>query len=335
MFLQGYHIVALISSIRAVMGTMVFVNPPNSGPVGDFSSNPTYTLGKNIEVSWSDSPDDAGVSLLMYQLNATTGDYFLPGQYLFREYIDHSKVGQASEHIQALLYTCHLQGGIENSYNVTTYDWIVAFSTETMPHAFSVSNLFYLSLYQEGKSSSDTNSHYFYIIEAQTSTTTTSSSTSTATSFSTAGASLAPTSANSAMTESTSGATTGSSGPAATASQPSNSDGTLGTGAKIGLGVGVSAVLILGVAVGWLLVRRRKARGQVNNAAEPDQRQWADGQYSGHTDAKGHDARYSAQMLDNTPPSGAVTAGQHNWPAFFEASGESRLHPVELDGNTS
>lgn len=86
MLLHGYHLLALASTIRAVMATMVFVNPPEKGPTGDFSSNPTYTIGNTIEVVWSDSPENAGVSLLLYQLNATTGHYFLPGQYLFREY---------------------------------------------------------------------------------------------------------------------------------------------------------------------------------------------------------------------------------------------------------
>lgn len=190
-----------------------------------------------------------------------------------------------------------------------------------MPYSFATSNLFYFSLYQEGQSASDTNSHYFYNQEAGTTSTT--STTSATSILSTAGSSLAPTSASSATTTSTA--------PTASASQPSTSGGALVTGAKVGIGVNIAAVVILGVAVGWF-VRRRRTLVQNNNLAEPQE---PNGHYSGYTDNKNHDARYSGQASSVPPHNGAVTGEQHKWPAVFEESGESRAsHPVELYGNT-
>lgn len=70
----------------AVIGAadLDFVNPPRFGSVGDFSSNAVYTIGQNLRVQWSEAPENVGISVLMYQLNADDGEYMLPGQYLFR-----------------------------------------------------------------------------------------------------------------------------------------------------------------------------------------------------------------------------------------------------------
>lgn len=63
---------------------LYFVNPPEFGSVGDFSSNAVYTTSQNLRVQWSEAPENVGISVLLYQLNADDGEYMLPGQYLFR-----------------------------------------------------------------------------------------------------------------------------------------------------------------------------------------------------------------------------------------------------------
>lgn len=70
--------------VDVVAAGMDFINPPPFGAVGDFSSNPVYTIGKTLRVKWNNPPTDAGISLLLYQMNGT--NYLLPGQYLFRRY---------------------------------------------------------------------------------------------------------------------------------------------------------------------------------------------------------------------------------------------------------
>lgn len=197
-----------------------------------------------------------------------------------------------------------------------------------MPHPLSVSALFYLSLFQEGATSSDTNSHYFYMKELDTTTTaSTASTTSTSTSRtkepSAAGSSLSPTAASPATTTST--------GPTASATQPSTPSAGIATGAKIGIGVGVAAAAIFGVALGWFVSRRRKAREQEISVAERHNLN------SGHTDHKNYEAHNSAPVFGIVPPYEVATQGQQGvWPAIFEASGESRVtRPVELDGDPS
>ncbi|KAK2606566.1 hypothetical protein N8I77_005307 [Diaporthe amygdali] len=276
---------------RVSRAEIYFVNPPQFGITGDFSSNAVYTVGQNLRVQWSDAPDNTGISVLLYQLNGT--QYMLPGQYLF-----------------------------QNVVNTTVYDWTVAVS-DNLPATLAESNLFYLSVFQEGKTSSDSNSHYFNITEAKstsTSSSTTTSSASTTLSTSTQMAS----SVTPASTTSTSTAS------ASTSSQPSSSDTNLSTGAKIGIGVGIPAAAIIGIGAGWFFFGRR--RRQQTNAP-----------------GAGADPRYSDPSMGPNQQAGSRAVSEY-WapnhfnggelyskqaepprqqysPPVFEASGESRVTP--------
>jgi hypothetical protein len=71
--------------LTAVSCEMQFINPPPIGPKGDFSSNPVYVVGSTVNVAWTTAEDASrGVSLLLYQLDATDGQWFGDMEYLTR-----------------------------------------------------------------------------------------------------------------------------------------------------------------------------------------------------------------------------------------------------------
>ncbi|KAJ0124243.1 hypothetical protein J7T55_005581 [Diaporthe amygdali] len=313
---------------RVSRAEIYFVNPPQFGITGDFSSNAVYTVGQNLRVQWSDAPDNTGISVLLYQLNGT--QYMLPGQYLFRTNFP-LIVGIMLHYWRLPSVVCIADTSFpENVVNTTVYDWTVAVS-DNLPATLAESNLFYLSVFQEGKTSSDSNSHYFNITEAKstsTSSSTTTSSASTTLSTSTQMAS----SVTPASTTSTSTAS------ASTSSQPSSSDTNLSTGAKIGIGVGIPAAAIIGIGAGWFFFGRR--RRQQTNAP-----------------GAGADPRYSDPSMGPNQQAGSRAVSEY-WapnhfnggelyskqaeplrqqysPPVFEASGESRVtQPAELYTDT-
>jgi hypothetical protein len=143
----------------------------------------------------------------------------------------------------------------EGAIGVTRYTWLVGTRKDLIK-----SSLFYISIFQEGKGPSDGNSHYFYIAEKAAEQTSTAyfSPTSTASPYLSTGV---PTtsfvSSSSASSEppklSTSPQTGGLGGtPGA---DPSNG---FPLAAKIGIVVGIPAVLAIGLGLGFLLFRRRK-----------------------------------------------------------------------------
>jgi hypothetical protein len=62
-----------------------FINPPPSGQTGDFSSNPTYAVGSTVNVAWTNGEENKGVSIVLYQLNETNGQWFGDMEYLTRK----------------------------------------------------------------------------------------------------------------------------------------------------------------------------------------------------------------------------------------------------------
>ena len=320
----------VLSIILALWTTVIraeiyFVNPPRFGPEGDFSSNPVYTIGQNLRVQWSEAPESVGISMLLYQLNPSDGEYMLPGQYLFR--MNFPLV------VGSMLHCRRPCGNVfmadicvsENVVNSTIYDWTVAVSNN-LPATLSESNLFYLSVFQEGKLSSDSNSHYFNITEEKSTATSASSSTSTALSTSTQMASSilpASTSSVGATPEST---TTG---------PPSSSDAGMSTGAKIGIGAGIPAAAIIGIGAGWFFFgRRRRQRARRPSVATdpresaasigPDHRLGVTGvpEYWGP-------GNYQYEALIHSKQ--AAPPEEHFSPHVFEAGGESRTtEPAEL-----
>lgn len=61
---------------------MNFINPPPFGEVGDFTNNPTYTVGSTLNVTWTRGKSEKPTSLCLFQLNGT--DYLYPFESLIR-----------------------------------------------------------------------------------------------------------------------------------------------------------------------------------------------------------------------------------------------------------
>lgn len=62
-----------------------FINPPPFGTKGDFSENPTFAVGSTVNVAWQGGEDGVGVSIVLYQLNQTDGQWFGDMEYLTRK----------------------------------------------------------------------------------------------------------------------------------------------------------------------------------------------------------------------------------------------------------
>ncbi|KAH6856330.1 hypothetical protein B0I37DRAFT_351402 [Chaetomium sp. MPI-CAGE-AT-0009] len=207
----------LTALVPCVLADMEFINPPPFGAVGDVSKNPTYVIGSVVEVAWTPGGEGKQTSLTLWQLNATTAEFFGPMQYITRKVVD-----------------------------VSTFTWIVATTKD-----LSVSNMFFLSIFEEGKANADSNSHYFNLTR-NSDTGPTAAEVTTSASSSTGRISPTSTSATVPAAETTSD-------PAATSSALSaESPGGLDSGAKIGIGVAIPCAAILGVIAGYLIFRRRK-----------------------------------------------------------------------------
>jgi hypothetical protein len=143
----------------------------------------------------------------------------------------------------------------EGAVGVTRYTWLVGTRKN-----LTKSDLFYLSIFQEGKGPSDGNSHYFNIAEkvVEQKSTASPSPTSSASSYLSTGVSTTSSASSSAVSSeppklSTSPQASGLSGTPEAA--PSSG---FPLAAKIGIGAGIPAALAIGLGVGFLLFRRRK-----------------------------------------------------------------------------
>jgi hypothetical protein len=143
----------------------------------------------------------------------------------------------------------------EGAVGVTRYAWLVGTRKN-----LTKSSLFYMSIFQEGKGPSDGNSHYFYIAEkaAEQTSTASSSPISSASSYLSTEVSttsfVGSSSASSEPPKLSTSPQTGGLG-AAPGAAPSNG---FPLSAKIGIGIGIPAVLAIGLVLGLLLFRRRK-----------------------------------------------------------------------------
>lgn len=321
---------------RVIHAQIYFVNPPRFGTEGDFSENVVYRVGENLHVQWSEAPENTGISVLLYQLNATLdGAYMLPGQYLFRTNFPLVAGIMLRDRRPSTNASMADTSVSENVVNTTSYDWTVAVS-ENLPATLSESNLFYLSIFQEGKTSSDSNSHYFNITDKSTST----SSSTTTTSASTAVTSSTEM-ASSVVPVTTTSASTTSEPTAAQAS--SSSDTGMSTGSKIGIGVGIPAAAIIGIGLGWFFFGRRRRQAAKGSGSEtdahgsnasmgPDYRAgstgvseyWAPNQYEALKQGQ-----YNPNLYEAGGHPQVFEAGGR--PQVFEANGESRTTgPAEL-----
>jgi hypothetical protein len=70
-------LVFLLAALAAgQQASIKFINPPASGAVGDFSLNPTFVLGSNVNIQWT--PTTESISLILLQ--ERPGDKF---EYIF------------------------------------------------------------------------------------------------------------------------------------------------------------------------------------------------------------------------------------------------------------
>lgn len=146
------------------------------------------------------------------------------------------------------------QGPKESVINVTSFTWLVG-TTKNL----TFSNMFYMSIFEEGSTSSDGNSHYFNISTKADATTSASGSTSTSISV---GSTLLP-------------ATTTSAATLASNSVPAdNSSSGMTTGAKVGLGVGLGVglpiAIAFGIGLGWFFLGGRNRKNQTQYPGQPE-----------------------------------------------------------------
>lgn len=133
--------------------------------------------------------------------------------------------------------------------NETSYDWVVATDKD-----LSMSDLFLFNIFYEGDTSPSAISETFRITHDSTRSSSVSSAASSTTSASTADPT---TSAASSTTVATAGPTSAS--PVASSE---TGNGGLATGTKIGLGVAVPVVALLGIAVGYCFFKHRAKKQQ-------------------------------------------------------------------------
>ncbi|KAF2246690.1 hypothetical protein BU26DRAFT_606894 [Trematosphaeria pertusa] len=195
-----------------------FINPPPFGREGDFSSNPIYPEGSTITIAWTSDKADKPVSLTLVQLNGT--EWMMPMEYIFQSVV-----------------------------NKTDFTWLVG-TTKNL----TLSNMFYLSIFEEGATTSDSNSHYFNISSKDLSPTISSITATPSIPFLSTAPVSTPTEAS---------IPTSAPSNAQTSPPPSPPSGGSSTGAKIGMGIGIPLALALGIGAGFLLFRHRRNRDNI------------------------------------------------------------------------
>ncbi|KAK4443394.1 hypothetical protein QBC34DRAFT_417216 [Podospora aff. communis PSN243] len=211
----------LSGSLPPVIAVMTFINPAPQVLGEQFSDNLIYPEGTVVNVAWTQGEAGKPTSLTLWQLNATTGIFFGKAEYI-----------------------------TQSSINTSRFSWIVA-TTKNL----SVSNLFYLSIFEEGKSNADSNSKYFNITRAGTDASTTSATSSAA-------ASSSATTPSSPTDSSSTTPAAGVGTPTISTPAQASPAGGLSTGAQIGVGLGVSipCAIALSVVASWFFFARRRKR---------------------------------------------------------------------------
>ncbi|CAG5152514.1 uncharacterized protein ALTATR162_LOCUS2800 [Alternaria atra] len=289
--------VLVIGLVAGVSSLMEFINPPPFGTVGDMSNSPKYEVGDLVNVVWTPGEEGGAVSLCLYQQNETDGVWFGDMEYL-----------------------------TQNALDITRYNWLVGTRKN-----LTLSNLFYLSVFQEGKGPSDSNSHYFYIEKntveeaaPPSSSSSVSSSTSRSNEATTPAPTSTPTGTNTSSAEtspvSVSVPTSDATNTPNLSKQENSSDG-FPLGAKIGLGVGIPVALILGLVAGWLLFRRHKKRDAVVHELPAVQTE----QYKYYNNG----SYYGSNMYE-APPKSPVEVGRQTPAQGFNTWGSGpQEKPVE------
>ncbi|CAI9635393.1 hypothetical protein GT037_007646 [Alternaria burnsii] len=199
---------------------MQFIVPPSNPTPLDFSDAQVYYLGDKLTIYWTEPPTGIASSILLWQANRTTG--VLVGD---KQYITQSVV------------------------NKTDVVWPI-----TTDFNLTLSNLFQLTLYQEGEVDPVDFSQYLYLEnKADSVSASISSPSSSLLLSSTASATTSSSSAGNSIQTSVTTAV-----PIPSSASPASS---FPTSAKIGVGVGIPVALLLGLIVGFLLFRHHKKKG--------------------------------------------------------------------------
>ncbi|ETS74845.1 hypothetical protein PFICI_13329 [Pestalotiopsis fici W106-1] len=217
------------------MGATEFVSPgPSASTLDPSISNAIHPVGSKFHIAWSGTNLTRHMSVVLFQYNETSGGLVYP-----------------------------FEDATPSMLGAESFDWTVATDKN-----LSASTLFLFNIFYEGDTSPSAVSETFRITDDSTtssSTTTTSSSTTFATSASLTGSttstiSTTPISAASTMTSAvdTTGAVT-SQTSLSSAEKNADTDG-LSMGAKVGLGVAIPAVALLGIAAGYCFFRHRAGK---------------------------------------------------------------------------
>lgn len=74
----------LLLLIDPAAGQMEFLNPPPSKRASDFNSDLIYQMGEVVNVAWTPGREGKLTSLALWQLNATTTQYYGDFEYITR-----------------------------------------------------------------------------------------------------------------------------------------------------------------------------------------------------------------------------------------------------------
>ncbi|KAG9253815.1 uncharacterized protein F5Z01DRAFT_656778 [Emericellopsis atlantica] len=237
---------------------MNFVNPPPDDGNRDYSDNLVYPLGQEVDVKWTPSEVESPTSVVMWQVNLTTGKWI--GDF---------------EHVT------------RRTVNIREWEWFVGTGKD-----LDVSNVFFLSLYEDEKSVSTANSRYFNITKVEEDFNVTTTSTPTPTSMSTSTTVPEPT-------------TSADNNPKKDEIEDADgsSDG-LSTAAYVGIAVAIACVFAILAFLFWCWFRRRRntrnPSQQQDYMGNPGDEKWSD---SAHTRELGQQC-YPAELADKVhgPP---------------------------------
>ncbi|KAK4906461.1 hypothetical protein LTR49_024388 [Elasticomyces elasticus] len=250
-----------------------FTTPPPVGPISDYSNNPNYTIGQQVNLEWQTNIT-VGVSLWIYQV------------------------------ADAWAYAPIFKG----QHSVpTTYEWTVS----NLDLGLTNGTVFYFHLTNSTDTGDDDPipgcfSHFFNILEADPSSAPGDSSSASTSALPTTTSNPATSSSvPSSHTAATSTNTTSQSASPSNAA-PVQQGNSLSSGAKAGIGVGaglVATALIVGALI-WFMRRKRSASRQVQSS--PPYTQQAD-RYHDNGVASGQDG---LPQYEKRRPLAGVNVGQ-------------------------
>ncbi|KAF7557913.1 hypothetical protein G7Z17_g233 [Cylindrodendrum hubeiense] len=143
--LFGVCLVAFISGARS---ESAFVQPSNSGPANNYQDNPTYAVGKTIDVQWTS--DLSSMDIVVWQQYPISSD--------------------STNYVRVVDHTTLL-----------TIDWKVSLKGFQTNVTEGEQAIFYFGMYETGATSLNATSHYFNVTVPSSYTTLSTSTTATAT----------------------------------------------------------------------------------------------------------------------------------------------------------